>query len=124
MADGKTSPWLVGGLAFGALIVFYVLYVEYQASVANASQTAAQNSAVTQESGIVNSILPDQTVTEPSIASTQAVSPSEPVAPAVGTATPTVGTTAYVPSSPANVNSPIASPISVGTLYNTILPSV
>ena len=126
MAEGKTSPWLIGGLAVGAFIVFYILYTEYQASQAAASQQAAQNAATSNESGIVNSILPDQTVTEPSTASTQATvtsgATSEPVQ-AVGPATPPVGTTTNVVSTPAPT-APIAAPISVGTLYNAILPQV
>jgi len=64
MAEGKTNPWIIGGIVVGAFVVFYFLYLEYQAAVANAGQTAANstptNDLSTSSTGLVTSAIPDQ----------------------------------------------------------------
>jgi hypothetical protein len=63
MAEGKTSPWIIGGIALGAVVVIYILYSEYEASASASSATAASSAATGSEAnmvGAINSDIPDQ----------------------------------------------------------------
>lgn len=83
MAEGKTSPWLVGGIVIGSAVVLYFLYGEYQAAQAAAANTAANNpqsvnaaTAISNPSAIDSAIADQQPIQTPSYPTTATVTSS------------------------------------------------
>jgi hypothetical protein len=118
VAPKTTSPWLIGGIAIGAALVFYFLYQEYEASLAaqsSASSSAASTTAATTTAdGIVASAIPDQVSTaSPSYPATATVTPSGTVT-GTSTAEPTGTPAPASPASPTETTQPtnnLASPV-------------
>jgi hypothetical protein len=111
MAEGKTSPWLIGGIAIGSAVVFYFLYSEYRASLAAAANASSVNpaSATSNPSVIDSAIAEQEPIQEPSYPTTATVTSSGTVVgennPSAtgepgGSPTPNSNTTFQLPSLP------------------------
>ena len=61
MAEAKTNPWIIAAMVAGAVAVFYILYSEYEASLAASTSTTSAATVTNDATGIVQSIIPDQT---------------------------------------------------------------
>ena len=87
MADGRTNPWLIGGLAIAGLAVLYLLYKESQATSQAATPQSPYGVGAYDSSGAVGSLVPDQISTM-----TPAISPiGSTVMPNLGVPEPATG---------------------------------
>jgi hypothetical protein len=128
MAESKTSPWLIGGIAIGSLAVLYYLYQEYQTTQANAA-SAASSAATTatatgSSSGTVESAIPDQVDTgSPSYPSTATVTAQGTVT-GTSTAEPTGTPEGTTTASPVTSVAPSAPVFSLPSFGSNPLPNI